>query len=289
MSRVIELRNAECRAIVALAGGAVLEAEVSGTPLLVPKQSPGLATRLHGREASFPLVPFGGRIENNGFHFQGRTYQLSPNTEEPLVLHGDGWLRPWSVIQATQRSVHLHLESETHGSSPFRYAAEQHIELLEQGLRMRISVTNHGRETLPFGIGFHPYLPLSPDSCVYFASSAMWSERDNHLCGERHALTTPLDFSEPRQIPDNWINNCFENWSGLAEIRRSSGQILSLSADPVFGWLMVYKPSGPSDFLCLEPMSHRPNCHDDPKSGRLVSLEPGEFLSGSVAIELIYQ
>lgn len=266
----------------------MLEAYASGAPLLVPSQSPGFATRLHGREASFPLVPFGGRIEDNAFHFRGRSYQLSPNTHEPLVLHGDGWLRPWSVIQATQTSVRLHLESETHSSSPFQYAAEQHIELLEQGLRMRISVTNQGRESLPFGIGFHPYLPLSPGSSVCFASSAMWSERDNHLCGERHGLTSPLDFSKPRQVPDNWINNCFENWSGVAEIRRSSGQILNLSADPIFNWLMVYKPSGRSDFLCLEPMSHRPNSHDDPESGGLVSLEPGEALSGSVTIELIY-
>ena len=44
-------------------GGAILSAHWHGISFLAPTPSPGLASKILGAEACFPLVPFGNRIE----------------------------------------------------------------------------------------------------------------------------------------------------------------------------------------------------------------------------------
>lgn len=286
MARIIELRDGDCRVAVSTAGGAILNAEVRGISILQPTDSPGLATRLHGREACFPLVPFGGRVEGNAFWFGDREYLLAPNTPDPLALHGDGWLREWTVVNATSRSASLILECDAGNHSPYAYRAEQRIEVLPMGLRLTLEVLNLGRETLPFGLGFHPYLPVTPDCSVQFEADAFWSEREMHLSGKRQDLSTDFDFRLPRPVPGIWINNCYEEWSGKALLSYAAGHAITLSADPVFPWLMVHKPEGASAYLCLEPMSHRPNGQGNPGDAGLAPLKPGVSLSGSMVVEL---
>lgn len=286
MSRIIELRNGPCRARVSISGGAILDVEASGIPLLSPSRTPGLATRVYGSEACFPMVPFCGRIEQNGFRFGNADYRFTTNTDDPLVLHGDGWLREWSVARTSPAHVDLTLEVAASCNSPYAYRAEQRIALLPDGIRLNLSVENRGPNALPFGIGFHPYLPVTPESKVQFEAAGVWSEGDLHLPGERQSLTGSLDFSTPRPISDIWINNAFENWKGRAVISHSSGHQIILDADPIFGWLMVYKPVGLPGFLCLEPMSHRPNSHGNSPSNGLVTLGVGRRMSGAMIISL---
>ncbi|WP_337268352.1 aldose 1-epimerase [Oryzifoliimicrobium ureilyticus] len=287
MSDIVELRNGDCRAVVSPAAGAVLSAEVRDELLLIPVKTPGLASQRHGREACFPLVPFGGRVEGNAFQFDGRHHLLAPNTEDPLVLHGDGWLREWDVAEVSEKHVDLTFEHQDNERSPYAYQAAQRIEISNNGLRLSLSVENQGRQALPFGIGFHPYLPATSDCTVQFDAGAYWTERQMHLPGEKRAMDTDNDFSQPRTVPDRWINSCYESWSGFASIRYSSGSMIRISADPLFNRLMVYKPAGRHDYLCLEPMSHRPNSHACPLLDGLVALPCGHRLSGSISIERV--
>ncbi len=288
VSALVVLRKGQTRAVASLAGGAILEAEVGGVPLLRPSRSPGLATRIHGREACFPLVPFGGRIEGNAFPFAGSEHRMAPNTEDPLVLHGDGWLCEWSVIGSSPDQLALRLDIGANGRSPYAFRAEQCVELLPEGMRLSLSVENRGPETLPFGLGFHPYLPVTPEVTVQFDAAALWSERAFHLPHERRALSGALDFTKALPVPDIWINTCYENWTGRAILSAPTGQQLLLVGDPVFEWLMVYKPEGQGDFLCLEPMTHRPNSHGSARRYGLRALAPGDRISGSMELSLCW-
>ncbi|MBP2551856.1 aldose 1-epimerase [Neorhizobium galegae] len=281
----IELRNGDCRATIAPEGGAILSATVSGTPLMVATQTPGLATRLYGSEACFPLVPFGGRIEHNGFSIDGADYRLARNTQDPLVLHGEGWLRPWSVAEVGRDTVRLCLDVAADDRSPYAYRAEQRITLLPHGLMLMLSVVHKGARRLPYGLGFHPYLPVGPGSTVEFQAGGVWTEREMHLPGILCAPAGEIDFGTPRAVPEGWINNCYEGWTGRAVIGEVSGAALILEASPPLRYLMLYKPAGPSGFLCVEPMSHRPNAHGDPHAGGLAVLAPGDSLSASMRLE----
>lgn len=274
---------------LSLAGGAILGAEIAGRPLLAPTESPGLATRRHGREACFPMLPFCGRIEHNGFAFRSKDYRLSRNTSDPLVLHGDGWLRDWSLASCSDTQADLLLDVAASEASPFSYRAEQRVVVLPDGLELVLSVQNRGTETLPFGLGFHPYLPVEPGTAVEFDAEAVWSERALHLPGRPGLPGKDLDFTRPRPVPSIWINNAFEAWPGKAIIHQPDGARLVLKAGSLLNWLMVYKPEGETAFLCLEPMSHRPAAHADADTepGGLIVLAPGEQLSGSMMLRFL--
>ena len=52
--------------------------------------------------ASFPLVPYVNRVRDGSFTFRGRTVSMTPNMAgDPSPLHGQGWLNPWSVEEAS--------------------------------------------------------------------------------------------------------------------------------------------------------------------------------------------
>src|SRR5438477_457961 len=58
--------------------------------------------------ASFPLVPYVNRIRGGEFRFRGREVRLAPNMAgDPSPLHGQGWLSPWIVDEATDRRAVL--------------------------------------------------------------------------------------------------------------------------------------------------------------------------------------
>lgn len=130
------------------------------TPLLRPGKKSGVAT-----DAScFPLVPFANRVSGNRFVWQGREYQLQPNVEwDAHYLHGDGWLGQWQCVSRSEDSLCLVYE---HRSGVYHYRVSQAFHLTADTLTVTLSVTNQGAETLPFGTGWHPYFPLSPQTRI---------------------------------------------------------------------------------------------------------------------------
>lgn len=287
MGERILLQNGDCQVTVSPAGGALIDARLGAVPLLQPTATPGLASRLHGREACFPMVPFGNRLEHNRFNHAGTEYRLQPNTPDPFYLHGDGWLSEWMVTQRSDGAVTLDLARAADGRSPYAYRAEERVEVGRDGLSLSLAVQNQSIAALPFGLGFHPYLPVYPQTQITFQAGSVWSERAGHLPDRPLPLSAPLDFSTAQPVPDVFVNNAFEGWAGAVQLAQPDGKTIRLTASDNLTWLMLYKPDGPSDFLCLEPMSHRPNGFHGPDAGGLVTLEPGEWLRVSMQISLM--
>lgn len=265
-------------------GGALRAVEWRGIPVLVPAGGPLSET------ACFPLVPFGNRIAGNRFDFRGQTYTLEPNTGDPLVLHGGGWLEDWQLETQNNGALRLRLSCAASSRSPYAYDAFQHLSLDEERLSLTLGVTNRGDMALPFGIGLHPFFRRTPDMTVQMRTRDMWSEGEGHLPKARQCVPKDLDFSEPRAIPSRWINNAFEGFGGKARMHWPDiGLKVTLDCDPVFDVMMIYATAesasvGVSDFVCLEPMSHLPNAHNMADLGGLNILEPGENLAGSISL-----
>ncbi|WP_454819288.1 aldose epimerase family protein [Labrys neptuniae] len=148
-------------------------------------------------------------------------------------------------------------------------------------------MTNTGRIDLPFGIGFHPFFPLTPQTTLLAPATAWWTERDAHLPGSRGALVSDVDFSTARRLPDRRLNNCFEGWNGSARIvwpERHFG--VDIAADSMLDRYMLFAPNGKRDFFCLEPMSHSPNAlqHFETEPMGLALLSPGDSLRAGFAM-----
>ena len=77
----------------------------------------------------------------------------------------------------------------------------QAFHLTADTLTVTLSVTNQGAETLPFGTGWHPYFPLSPQTRIQAQASGYWLEREQWLAGEFcEQLPQELDFNQPAPL-----------------------------------------------------------------------------------------
>jgi aldose 1-epimerase len=239
----------------------------------------------------YPLVPFGNRVAGNRFSFGGRDYVLQPNTDwDKHYLHGEGWQAEWTVADRAAGAITLAFEHRG-ANTPYEYRAEQTFSLAENQLEMKLSVENHGETALPFGLGWHPYFPMTPETALLAPAKAFWTEVDGWLPGERAAIPADLDFSSPSPLPRRWINNGFEDWSGKALISWPERHAaLVLEADELFRHAFIFvsdtafDPQFRRDYFCFEPMSHLANGHNLPGLGGLQILAPGQSLSGNIRL-----
>ncbi|MBB6487074.1 aldose 1-epimerase [Rhizobium lusitanum] len=289
---IINLQNGLLSARISTTGGTLLDyswmMDGSKIALLRPTKDGANASS----SACYPLVPFGNRVRNNHFTFEGRDYRLRPNTaSDPHYLHGDGWQAEWSILSRTSSEVQIgfhHQEADT----PYRYDARQIITLSSEGLTLHMSVENTGIHALPFGLGWHPYFPLTAQTTLFAPARHFRTETEGFLPGQRTDIPADLDFSRPLSLPRRWVNNGLEDWSGEALIawpeKRAS---LRLTADATVRHAFVFIPDTDfipayrHDYFCFEPMSHIANGHNLPDLGDLKILQPGETLAASIRLQ----
>ena len=244
-----------------------------------------------GQSACFPLVPFGNRVRDNRFEFEGVAYTLVPNTDwDQHYLHGDGWTTEWSVAERAPNRAHLVMPNDG-ARRPYTYDAAQTLALDGSTLTLTLEVVNRGATALPFGLGWHPYFPLTVGTTLQASAYALWLEGADWLPTERVAVPTDLDFRTARELPRRWVNHGFEGWNGTCEIVwPDRGVRLKLDADALFGcyFLFVSDPNFDAGYnfehFAFEPMSHSANAHNLPDGAGLRRLAPGESLSGSIRL-----
>jgi aldose 1-epimerase len=288
---VVELSCGDLSARISTRGGILLGFWWNREGTLVPllREAPG--DDADARASScYPLVPFGNRVRDNRFRFNGKDYRLSPNTDwDKHYLHGEGWQADWRVAQQDASSVDLVFDQTADDRTPYGYAATQRFSLRGGALELTLSVANRGGDPLPFGLGWHPYFPMTPKTTLFAPARKYWTEVDGWLPGEATDIPVDVDFNKPRELPHRWVNNGFENWCGEAQIVWPERKArLLLTADQPFrhAFLFVsdssFDPAFARDYFCFEPMTHLANGHNLPDLGDLTVLKQDEILAGSI-------
>lgn len=193
----------------------------------------------------------------------------------------------------TARSAaHATLELVSEGPGPYRYRAVLNYSLDPNGLAMRLNVTNRGEFELPFGAGFHPWLPRTPPTLLTAPAATVWLEDADHLPTNPVPVSTreDWDFSLPQTLPPAWINNGFAGWNRRAAVEwRDRGLALDIAASDRLNTYLLYSPGRDADFFCFEPVSHIVDAHNlpgGPAANGLAVLAPGENLSVSCRFTL---
>lgn len=290
-----QLRDGDLSATISSAFGAIWAFEMSdgaggSVPLLRPTASDAAAVATAA--GCFPLVPFGNRVRGNRFVYEGRRYELAANTDwDRHYLHGEGWTSDWSEIERSSNHLVQAFEHAPTEGSPYAYEARQTIRLSGGRMTLELSVTNRGDVALPFGLGWHPFFPMTPETTLRAKATAYWKEDGQWLPTELCPLPSELDFNGDRRPPRHWVNNGFEGWDGCARlVWPERGVALDIAASDAFGRYFVFvsdtsfDPTFKQDFFCFEPMSHAADAHHHPDGGGLRRLAPGETLSGSVRL-----
>lgn len=229
--------------------------------------------------ASFPMLPFCGRVRDGQFRAGHQTVQLPRLPGQRHHLHGIGWQLPWQVTQHSDHQATLLLEVD-HDQWPYPFQAEQQLRLADNGLSHTLSVIHLGNEPRPYGIGLHPYFPRTANSRLRADIKGIWQTDDDILPTEpvRSSLADQLKtgFDPNMQELDHtsygWDHEVTVGWGK---------QALTLYSHSPADFLAIYTPKNEA-FFCLEPCSHVPdfpNLSDDGQDqtgGRW--LAPGQRL-----------
>jgi aldose 1-epimerase len=231
-------------------GGGILEFSWRDRPIFraTPKSAGDDPVAL----ACFPMVPYANRIARGRFKFGARAVRLKRNwVGDPHPLHGQGWRSPWIVVAATGSSALLMFEGGAN-EWPWRYRAEQHLQLGQSALSVRLSIENLARSAMPVMLGLHPSF-CDPDQAQLQASTPrVWLVDNASLPIEEVATPLAWSFDRARSIAAVPLDHCFADWNGGAVIRWPDRSVDIQATN--CRYLHVYTPPG-RDFFCVEPLS----------------------------------
>ncbi|CCO50348.1 conserved hypothetical protein [Vibrio nigripulchritudo SOn1] len=269
-------------------GGTVVDGTWNGIPIFRPYPD-AISGKINPLKCgSFPLIPFGNRVEKNVFSFQGRCYQLNPNTNwDRHYVHGDGWLNQWKVVSHSEHQLCMDFVWD---SDVYIYHARQRFEVSKGEFVITLELKNTGQTPMPFGIGHHPFFLLTPDTTLHALAQSYWTEKHDYLPGTLTNLPESQDYSRPKIIPTGWINNGFEGWNGLARITWIDLEgVLDIKAQGFDRYFLFrsdksFDPAYQDDFFCFEPMTHSANGQNIENSGLKV-LAPNEAMTAKVSYQ----
>lgn len=280
-------------------GGAIASFTLDGVDALRPTPPRARAAGEVRAHACYPLVPCSNRIANARLVFAGREHALARNFgDSPHAIHGVGWQRPWTVEFAEAgfaRLAHEHdARGETANAWPWPFRSTQTVSLVagdtEAVLVARLALRNTGDEAFPFGLGWHPFFPLDPDTTLAFAAAHVWDNDATQIPLARRAVGAAERFEPPRRLAGTTLDHVFEPATGTATITwPSRGLAVTIEADRALDRRVVFTPADRPDFA-FEPVSHMTDAFNrfargEPDTGTRV-LGPGQAFSCTMRLRV---
>jgi aldose 1-epimerase len=245
------------------------------------------------------LAPWPNRLGDGRYEFSGRQAQAAlDEPERGNAIHGLVRWSPWRLEAQAQNVVVVACPVRPTPGYPFSLDLRIEYRLGRDGLAVTTSAANPGDATLPFGLGFHPYLTVGTervDTVVLRlpARRRLVLDARSLPTGEVQPVAgTEYDFTGGRSVGPTRMDTAFtgleRDADGLAWVSLDdpgSDRGVSLWVDDRFGYLMCYTgdtlddPARRRAALAVEPMTCPPDAF---RSGRdLVVLEPGQEWEGS--------
>ena len=259
-------------------GGSIARFEYDGSPILRGCEGASDDVLAMG---SFPLVPYVNRIRDGEFRFRDRVVRIAPNMPgDPSPLHGQGWLGPWSVVEASEDTALFRFEHEP-GEWPWGYVAEQRFRLRDDGLDLSLSCTNRSMEPMPCGLGQHPYFHCGSGTRIETEVSHVWLIDERVLPTEKVMADARFDLSDTR-VCGMGLDHGFGGWGGTARLTDPEWPFEIVVSSPDGSFFQLYSPASGGIFVA-EPVTHANAALNAPESEwpelGMKILEPGEAMS----------
>ncbi len=199
------------------------------------------------------LFPFVGRLKNDSYVYQNKTYSLPQ--------HGFARNFDFELIKQTDSLLCFELKSneQTLENYPFPFSLQLSYELTENELTLSYRVENTGADIMYFSLGAHPAFNLEDEISTYRLE---FDSEENYA---RHLLEAGLQIHKTEevamqgnrlQLNENYFETDAIVLKGMQAneislLNKNNKKELSLKAEgfPYYGiWAKKSYP-----FLCLEP------------------------------------
>jgi aldose 1-epimerase len=208
----------------------------------------------------------------------------------------------WTVESQSSDRALLGLTLYPRSGYPFLLRVEVEYTVTNAGVRAVTTARNEGREALPYGNGFHPYVragsPLIDECLLHLpAGSRLPSDERQIPTGIEGVEGTRFDFRSGRVIGEERLDTAFTDLrrdaDGLARVRLSGpdgSRSVTVWMDAAYGYVMVFSGDTLGDAarrrrsLAIEPMTCAPNAFQT--GAGLLVLEPGQESVASWGIDV---
>lgn len=262
-------------------GGSIAGLWLNGIPVL--RSTPARALTTARQAGSYPLVPFSNRVGHATLKWAGTSHPLVQTSgDEPHSIHGVGWQRPWTVLEADASFALLSYEHKPDEAWPFAFDTSQAFRLSANELALTLSITNQSAVAAPVGLGWHPCFVKRARSHMSFEATGRWEMSADKLPTHRIA-SNGLDVD--CALLD--VDHCFDGWSGVAHLR---DEHLHTRITSSLNRLVVFS-NDTRDFVAIEPVSHVNNAINLTTASSTSAVElgvrvlqPGESMSAEMSI-----
>lgn len=267
--------------------------------------------------SGFPILfPFPNRIRDGRFCFSDASFQLPLNDPASKnAIHGFACQRPWRVVDQGTSAGSAWITGEFQNSLD---AAESHTlwpadcrlrltwRLFDGVLRVEADADNPDTKPLPFGLGFHPYFPLTPfggaQAIVTVAAGKIWELKDNLPTGKRIDVDAPRDLRHGQYFGNLTLDDVMtdlytfaydqEDQLGLVGVLQhpAGERMLTLWTTASFCEFVLFTPPH-REAICLEPYTCTTDAINLSARGidaGLRILQPGERWQGIVEVHLAH-
>ncbi len=284
------------RAVITEVGATIRSFTVADAPVIAGF---GPEEWSHGGRGQV-LAPWPNRLGDGRYEFDGISAQAAldePRTQN--AIHGlVRWL-PWRMAGRAQNRVAMQCVLHPSPGYPFTLGLTVEYRLGRDGLTVVTDAENLGAGSLPFGLGFHPYLTVGTPTVDTIRLTVPAERRlvmdDRGLpTGDAPVAGTEFDFTEGRLLGTTRLDTAFtsvrRHGDGRlrVELDRPDGSGgATLWADERFDHVMVFsgdtlEPGARRQALAVEPMTCPP---DSLRSGHgVIVLRPGARWTASWGI-----
>jgi aldose 1-epimerase len=225
------------------------------------------------------LAPWPNRLADGRYEFNGiRAQAALDEPERRNAIHGLVRWMPWTLQTRHQNQISLRLQLHPSPGYPFSLLMEIEYHVGREGLTVTTKARSLDEGTIPFGLGFHPYLTAgteSVDGAILHVPARHTLDTDER--GLPTGALTPVadterDFTTSRFVGPAVLDTAYTTLDRDADGRArasldapggTSGAVLWV--DEGFPYLMVYtgdtlpEVSRRRKAVAIEPMTCPPN------------------------------
>ena len=273
-------------------GGAIASFALAGSDILRPTPRRRARGARRAPHACYPLVPYlePDRERDAARRRRATTRSSVISATHPHAIHGVGWQRTWTIVDATSTSAQLALDHDATGDEAVGLAMvlSRNADLRVARRRRRRRGTGRGvspsrtpaRQAFPFGLGWHPFFPSPSAATLAFDGIDLATTTTRCFRSSRVAVPTPWRYATARRrSATSCLDHVFEPSTGAATIAWPDARLaVTIDATRALDRRVVFVRAEGRDFLAFEPATHMTDAFNRAARGAAGYRAPGSCL-----------